>query len=118
LIELNQRDTQVDTQVLDGSGSDSRRGDKKRRKLNKQQLANRLISKYQHVSEIGKDMREALRVNKTFTIFLFYEFIHNNTTFREIFSGIWQGCRKKFSLISKRRLNPKKILWYKRLCQI
>ena len=57
LVELNQRDTQV----LDGSGSgsDSRsRGDRKRRKSKKP------TKRYQHVSELRKDMKEALRVNK------------------------------------------------------
>ena len=57
LVELNQRDTQV----LDGSssGSDSRsRGDRKRRKSKKP------TKRYQRVSELRKDMKEALRVNK------------------------------------------------------
>jgi hypothetical protein len=59
LVELNKGDTQV----LDGSGSgsDSRsRGDRKRRKSKKPTASKR----YQHVSELPKDMREALRVNK------------------------------------------------------
>ncbi len=57
LVELNQRDTQV----LDGSGSSSdsnSRGDRKRRKSKKP------TKRYQRVSELCKDMKEALRVNK------------------------------------------------------
>jgi hypothetical protein len=39
------------------------------------------------MSELGKNMREALRVNKTFTVFLQYKFTDNNTIFSEIYFG-------------------------------
>jgi len=59
LVELNQRDTQVLDGSGSGSGSDSRsRGDRKRRKSKKP------TKRYQRVSELRKDMKEALRVNK------------------------------------------------------
>ena len=65
LIELNPEGTQI----LD---SDSRpRGDKKRKRSKER--------RYQHVSEMTKDLREALRVNKTFAVFfIFYKFTDNN----------------------------------------
>jgi hypothetical protein len=65
LIELNPEGTQI-------IGSDSRpSGDKKRKRSKERQ--------YQHVSEMTKDLKEALRVNKIFAVFfIFYKFTDNN----------------------------------------
>lgn len=62
------------TPILDEKGDEKRKDSKKSKK-------------YQHMSELEKDMREALRVNKTFTVFLLYKFTDNNTIFREIYFG-------------------------------
>lgn len=73
LIELNQRGSS-------DTVSDSRPS-------NKQKSNPSTSKKYQHMSELDKNMREALRVNKTFVVFFRYKFTDNNTIFREIYFG-------------------------------
>jgi hypothetical protein len=65
------------TRVLDSSGSDSGsdsrpKGDGKRKRSKNQQPNPATTKRYQHISELHKNMREALRVNKAFTVFLLY----------------------------------------------
>ena len=59
LIKLNKRSAR-DLDDSDSSFDPRSRSDRKKRK-----------KRYQHVSELHKNMREALRVNNTFSTFLF-----------------------------------------------
>ena len=76
-----------------------------------------LKKRYQHVSEMRKDMKDALRVKKAFATFLLnYKLLimipisDYYIIFSEIYFGIWQGYQKKISSISKEHLRIKKNL--------
>lgn len=60
MIELNQRGTRVH----DGSDSDSDSGSNSRPEDNSKEQRPNPSKKYQHMSELRRDMRDALRVNK------------------------------------------------------